>query len=158
MWSHCFKNLSFPSQVTSCIHCLRYPSEDVTAAIAPLNPSWRQTTFASFKSHSLPHTPLQKPSVNTSTRPCDVILPQPTSRTITKKNRFYWLRRYGRLPITQTFKGNRKRFELSGVRVIESSKKIAESMVKNSFYCTVNILITFNCRNVKWKLKDTSRL
>ena len=46
----------------------------------------------------------------------------------------------------------------SGVRVIGSSKKIAESKVKNSFYCTVNILITFYCRNVQWKLKDTSRL
>ena len=59
--------------------------------------------------------------------------------------------------ITRTFKGNRKRFELSGVRVIGISNKIAESKVKNSFYCTVNIFITFNCRNVKWKLKDTSR-
>ena len=44
------------------------------------------------------------------------------------------------------------------VRVIGSSKKIAESKVKNSFYYTMNILITFNCRNVKRKLKDTSRL
>ena len=35
------------------------------------------------------------------------------------------------------------------VRVIGSSKKIAGSKVKNSFYCTVNILITFYCRNVK---------
>ena len=35
------------------------------------------------------------------------------------------------------------------IRVIRSSKKIAENKVKNSFYCTVNILITFNCRNVK---------
>ena len=35
------------------------------------------------------------------------------------------------------------------VRVIGSPKKIAESKVKNSFYCTVNISITFNCRNVK---------
>ena len=51
---------------------------------------------------------------------------------------------YSRLPMTRTFKGNRKK-----VRVIGSSKKIAESKVKNSFYCTVNILITFNCRNVK---------
>ena len=51
---------------------------------------------------------------------------------------------YSRLPITRTFKGNRKK-----VRVIGSSKKIAESKVKNSFYCTVNISITFNCRNVK---------
>ena len=42
--------------------------------------------------------------------------------------------RYSRLAITRTFKGNRKKFELSGVRVIGSSKKIAESKVKNSFY------------------------
>ena len=35
------------------------------------------------------------------------------------------------------------------VRVNGSSKKIAERKVKNSFYCTVNILITFNRRNVK---------
>ena len=48
--------------------------------------------------------------------------------------------------------------KLRKVRVIGSSKKIAGSNEKNSFYCTVNILITFNCRNVKWKLKDTSRL
>ena len=34
-------------------------------------------------------------------------------------------------------------------RVIASSKKIAEIKVKNSFHCTVNILMTFNCRNVK---------
>ena len=56
---------------------------------------------------------------------------------------------YSRLPITRTFKGNRKRFELSGVRVIESSKKIAGSKEKNSFYCTVSILITFNSKNVE---------
>ena len=54
-------------------------------------------------------------------------------------------RKYSRLPITRTFKGNRKK-----VRVIGRSKKIAERKVKKpSFYCTVNILITFNCRNVK---------
>ena len=35
------------------------------------------------------------------------------------------------------------------VRVIGCSKKVNESKVKNSFYCTVNILITFHCRNVK---------
>ena len=57
--------------------------------------------------------------------------------------------KYSRLPITRTFKEIEKRFELSGVRVIGSSKKIAESKVKNSFYCTVNILITSNCRNVE---------
>ena len=55
------------------------------------------------------------------------------------------LTKYSRLPITRTFKGNRKK-----VRVIGSSKNlIGESRVKNSFYDTVNILITFNCRNVK---------
>ena len=45
---------------------------------------------------------------------------------------------YIRLPITRTFQGNRK------------LEKIAESTPeKNSFYCIVKILITFNCRNVK---------
>ena len=44
------------------------------------------------------------------------------------------------------------------MRVIGSSKKIVRSKEKNSFYCTENILITFSCRNVKLKLKDTSRL
>ena len=34
------------------------------------------------------------------------------------------------------------------VRVIGSSKKIARSKEKDSF-CTVSILITFNCRNVE---------
>ena len=38
--------------------------------------------------------------------------------------------------------------EVEKVRVIGSSKKIAGSKVKNSFYCTVNILITFYRRNV----------
>ena len=46
---------------------------------------------------------------------------------------------YRQLPITLNLQGKLKK-----VRVIESSKKIAESKVKNSFYCTVNILITFN--------------
>ena len=40
-------------------------------------------------------------------------------------------------------------FELEGVQVIRSSEKIVGSKEKNSFYCTVNILITVNCRNVK---------
>ena len=61
-------------------------------------------------------------------------------------------------PDNSTFNGNPKKFELSGVRVMGSSKKIAESKVKNNFYCKVNILITFSSRNVTWKLKDTSRL
>ena len=56
---------------------------------------------------------------------------------------------YSRRPITGTFKGNRKKLEPSVVRVIRSSKTIVGNKGKNSFYCTVNILITFNCRNVK---------
>ena len=44
---------------------------------------------------------------------------------------------------------SRKRFELSPVRVIGRLKTIAGSKEKNSFNCTVNILITVNCRNVK---------
>ena len=66
---------------------------------------------------------------------------------------FHQINTYSRLPITRTFKGNRTKFELSEVWVIGSSKKIVESKVKNSFYCTVNISITFNCRNVKWNWK-----
>ena len=66
-----------------------------------------------------------------------------------QENKKFELRGVQSLPITRTFKGNGKRFELLGVRVTGSSKKIAERKVKNSFYCTVNILITFNSRNVK---------
>ena len=62
--------------------------------------------------------------------------------------KYFW--EYSQLPIIQTFKGNWKRFKLSQAR-----KKIAGSKEKNCFYCTVNTLITFNCRNVKCKLKDT---
>ena len=46
-------------------------------------------------------------------------------------------------PDNSNLQGNSKT-----VRVIGNSKKIAEGKVKNSFYCTVNILITFSCRNV----------
>ena len=60
---------------------------------------------------------------------------------------------YSRLPITRTFKWSRKRFELSGARRIWPGVR-----KKNSLHYTVNILITFNCRNVEWKLKDTFRL
>ena len=34
-------------------------------------------------------------------------------------------------------------------QVIGSSRILAGSKEKNSFYCTVSIFITFNCRNVK---------
>ena len=52
---------------------------------------------------------------------------------------------YSRLPITRTFTKKVR----AKVRVIGSSEKIAKSKEKNSFYCIVNILIAFNCRNVK---------
>ena len=35
------------------------------------------------------------------------------------------------------------------IRVIGSSKKIVVSKEKKRVYCRVNVLITFNCRNVK---------
>ena len=41
--------------------------------------------------------------------------------------------KYSRLPITRTFKGNGKKFKLSGVRVIGSLKKISGGKVRNSF-------------------------
>ena len=41
---------------------------------------------------------------------------------------------YGPIPITRTFKGNRKKFELSGVRVVRSSEKIAVSKVKKKVF------------------------
>ena len=76
-------------------------------------------------------------------RPCLYVKPE-FKRLITviitwrENNEQHWKRetptiqqyasfKYSRLPITRTFKGNRKKFELSGVRVIESSKKIAEN-------------------------------
>ena len=52
-------------------------------------------------------------------------------------------------PDISNLQENPKKFELWGVQVIRSLKKIAESKVKNSFYGTVNILITCYCRNVK---------
>ena len=48
---------------------------------------------------------------------------------------------YTRLPMTLTFKGYRKKFEISRVRVIGSSKQMARSKGKTSFYCALNILI-----------------
>ena len=56
-------------------------------------------------------------------------------------------------PDNSNLQGKSKKFQ-----VIGNPKKIAGSKEKNSFYCIVNILITLNCRNVKSKLKDTSRL
>ena len=50
---------------------------------------------------------------------------------ISEGNDIQCINKYSRLPITRTFKGNRRKFELSGVRVIGSSKKIAGSKVKN---------------------------
>ena len=60
---------------------------------------------------------------------------------------------YTMTPYNSNLQGKSKQ-----VRVIGSLKKIAGGeKKKNSFHCIVNILITFNYRNVKLKLKDTSR-
>ena len=47
------------------------------------------------------------------------LLNAPASMLATPANVIYYI--YSRLPITRTFKGNRKKFELSGVRVIGST-------------------------------------
>ena len=59
------------------------------------------------------------------------------------------VRTYSRLPITRTFTGNRKK-----VGVIGSSKKIAGTRGKRQFLLHSEHFY----RNVKGKLKDTSRL
>jgi len=65
---------------------------------------------------------------------------------------------YGQLPITQTFKVNWKRSQLSGVRVIGSWKQMTgnkEKTVFTVFICIHYILIKFNYREVEWKLSNT---
>ena len=64
---------------------------------------------------------------------------------------------YSPLPITRTFKGNRKKFELSGVRVIGSSKKIAESKVKNSFYISKSYCKSY-CNTMDVKRLERMRI
>ena len=113
-------------------------SHDVTAAILA---SQNNETAAMLVSHTTPVGVELFSYANTVRiiiKPQHVIIK--TGRTQTT---------YSRLPINRTFKGNRKNFELSGVRVVGSSKKIAGGMVKNNFCCTVNILIPFYRRNVK---------
>ena len=46
---------------------------------------------------------------------------------------------------------SKKKFELSRVRVIRSSKQIAGSKGKTRFYCTVNIL-TVEVLSENWKI------
>ena len=67
---------------------------------------------------------------------------------------------YSRLPITRTFKGPpreiKKRFELSGVRVIASSKKIAEIKVNKKTPEGVYagcVGVRTNYRYVEWQWK-----
>ena len=51
LWSHSANEASFPKHLTLDNHTFLIPnSEETTAALAPSNPSWRQTTLASFKS------------------------------------------------------------------------------------------------------------
>ena len=113
-------------------------SHDVTAAMLA---SQNNETAVMLVSHTTPVGVELFSYANTVTiiiKPQHVIIK--TGRTQTT---------YSRLPINRTFKGNRKNFELSGVRVVGSSKKIAGGMVENSFCCTVNILIPFYRRNVE---------
>ena len=84
-WPHSDNALSSPVHRTLSIHIFLFPSPKAAAlgAVRALwNPSWRQTTSASFKSHSSPHTVPHVPLKNTSTRPWYVLLPPPTNRTM----------------------------------------------------------------------------
>ena len=81
---HSANDVSFPAHWTLY---MKEKSDDVAAATAPWNPSWRQTTLASFISHPEPQIPSQDPLKNTSTRPWDVTLPQPTNLTVFKKEK-----------------------------------------------------------------------
>ena len=77
--SHSVNDVSFPSHWA--LYMEEKPDADVTAVIAPWNPSWWQTTLASFISQLVPQTLPHDPSKKTSTRPWDVTLPQPTNLT-----------------------------------------------------------------------------
>lgn len=71
-------------------------------------------------------------------------------------------KQYNWLLITQTFKRNWNRFKLCGVRVIGSWQQITRNEKKNSVCCisiqTVNILFTFNYRDVEWKWNNIKYL
>ena len=121
---------------------------EVTAASDTNNPPpVRHSTRVGAGQHSNPHH-LPRPAMRESVA-VTVTYPQ-ILNCVAQSNLLMMqllaknTRKYSRLPITRTFKGNRKK-----VRVVGRSNKIAERKVKISFYCTVNILITFNCRNVK---------
>ena len=84
-----------------------FPCRDIGPATATLDPRprlWTRDTRLWTRD--------TRPATISQTRKNAVVQPQ-----------------YNRLPITRTFRGNRKK-----VRVIGSSEKIAESKVKNSFY------------------------
>ena len=78
--SHSINDASFPSHWT--LYMKEKSDAELAAATAPWNPSWRQTTLASFISQWVPQTSPQVPLKNTSTRPWDV--PQPTNLTVSK--------------------------------------------------------------------------
>ena len=52
-------------------------------------------------------------------------------------------------PDNSNLRGKSKKVRVIGSSSYREFEKIAENKIKNSFYCTVNLLITFNCRNVK---------
>ena len=80
--AHSINDASLPSHWT--LYMKEKSDAELAAATAPWNPSWRHTTLASFISQSVPQTSPQVPLKNTSTRPWDVILPQPTNLTVLK--------------------------------------------------------------------------
>lgn len=87
LWRHSVNDLSLPVQRTSSIQIFPFPmpkvADEYTFTANP-NPSSRQTTLASVRSHPSSHTVPQVPSWNTSTRPWRIESVPSASRTANK--------------------------------------------------------------------------
>ena len=90
LWRHSANDLSVPVQSTSSIQIFPFPlpkvADEYTFTANP-DPSSRQTTLASVRSHPSPHTVPQVPSWNTSTRPWRIESVPSASRTANKWHR-----------------------------------------------------------------------
>ena len=92
LWRHSVNDVSLPVQRTSSIQIFPFPmpkvADEYTFTANP-NPSSRQTTLASVRSHPSSHTVPQVPSWNTSTRPWRIESDPSASRTANK-----WYKRF----------------------------------------------------------------
>lgn len=87
LWRHSVNDLSLPVQRTSSIQIFPFPmpnvADEYTFTTNP-DPSSRQTTLASVRSHPSSHTVPQVPLWNTSTRPWRIESVPSASRTANK--------------------------------------------------------------------------